>query len=210
MNRAFHTLPADFVDDDATIEMELTPAQLEMLTRAAQAEPQVARPTAVRNVVELAPPLIPVRAQPTVAPRADERAPNAAAARPGVPRIAIGVGIVAVFAVSASVAYLTAPPPAATISPPAEIVPEPARPAEPVLPDTESPQVVPPVLFANPFDATEIFEFPPGTTPTEARDAVADVLLKRARERLNLSGTNPGPSAAPDTGAPRPRLARRD
>ncbi|GFE91728.1 hypothetical protein [Steroidobacter agaridevorans] len=40
-----------------------------------------------------------------------------------------------------------------------------------------------PVRFANPFDADEVFEFPPGTTETQARDAVADVLLKRAISR---------------------------
>lgn len=40
-----------------------------------------------------------------------------------------------------------------------------------------------PVRFANPFDANEVFEFPPGTSESEARDAVADMLLKRAMER---------------------------
>jgi hypothetical protein len=40
-----------------------------------------------------------------------------------------------------------------------------------------------PVRFANPFDTDEVFEFPAGTTETEARDAVADVLLKRAMSR---------------------------
>lgn len=40
-----------------------------------------------------------------------------------------------------------------------------------------------PVRFANPFDADEVFEFPPGTTEAQARDVVADVLLKRAISR---------------------------
>jgi hypothetical protein len=40
-----------------------------------------------------------------------------------------------------------------------------------------------PVRFANPFDASEIFEFPAGTTETEAREAVADFLLERAMNR---------------------------
>lgn len=40
-----------------------------------------------------------------------------------------------------------------------------------------------PVRFANPFDAEEVFEFPPGTTETEARDAVAAVLMERAASR---------------------------
>jgi hypothetical protein len=39
------------------------------------------------------------------------------------------------------------------------------------------------VRFANPFDANEVFEFPAGTSQSQARDAVADVLLKRAVSR---------------------------
>jgi len=40
-----------------------------------------------------------------------------------------------------------------------------------------------PTLFANPFDASEVFEFPPGTTEDAARESVAETLLQRARER---------------------------
>lgn len=40
-----------------------------------------------------------------------------------------------------------------------------------------------PVRFANPFDTNEVFEFPPGTSETEARAAVADVLMERAMAR---------------------------
>lgn len=40
-----------------------------------------------------------------------------------------------------------------------------------------------PVLFANPFDANEVFEFPAGTSEAEARDAVAGILMERAMER---------------------------
>jgi hypothetical protein len=35
----------------------------------------------------------------------------------------------------------------------------------------------------NPFDATEVFKFPPGTSETDARDAMATLLLKRAVSR---------------------------
>jgi len=42
-----------------------------------------------------------------------------------------------------------------------------------------------PVKFANPFDRSEIFEFPPGTTRQDARDAVAQILIDRASERRN-------------------------
>jgi len=40
-----------------------------------------------------------------------------------------------------------------------------------------------PVRFTNPFDATEVFEFPSGTSEAEARQAVADLLLQRAQDR---------------------------
>jgi hypothetical protein len=39
------------------------------------------------------------------------------------------------------------------------------------------------VRITNAFDATEVFEFPYGTTDSEAREAVAELLLTRARER---------------------------
>jgi hypothetical protein len=42
------------------------------------------------------------------------------------------------------------------------------------------------VKFVNPFDAREVFEFPAGTTRAEARDAVAEILLQRARDRQGL------------------------
>lgn len=41
-----------------------------------------------------------------------------------------------------------------------------------------------PVRFANPFDATEVFEFPASTSKSAARAAVAKVLTERARGRL--------------------------
>jgi hypothetical protein len=40
------------------------------------------------------------------------------------------------------------------------------------------------VRFTNPFDESEVFEFPAGTSGAEAQDAVARTLLERARKRL--------------------------
>lgn len=40
-----------------------------------------------------------------------------------------------------------------------------------------------PVRIRNEFDATEAFEFPHGTTESEAREAVRELLLSRARDR---------------------------
>ncbi len=40
-----------------------------------------------------------------------------------------------------------------------------------------------PVVLVNPFDATEKFTFPPGTSKADARDQMAAMLLQRATER---------------------------
>jgi hypothetical protein len=48
-----------------------------------------------------------------------------------------------------------------------------------------------PVRYKNPFDPAEIFEFPPGTSLTKARELVADLLLQRARDRRPLRATVP-------------------
>jgi len=40
-----------------------------------------------------------------------------------------------------------------------------------------------PTRITNPFDASEVFEFPPGTPEDTARESVAETLLERARER---------------------------
>ena len=72
----------------------------------------------------------------------------------------------------------SAPTPAPPVLGPALVVIPPVT-----LPE---PEERPPVQVRNPFDATEVFEFPPGTSETEARESTAQLLLKRARDR---SGT---------------------
>jgi hypothetical protein len=54
-----------------------------------------------------------------------------------------------------------------------------SEPAAPATPDV-------PVRFKNPFDASEVFEFPAGTSRAEMRDAVAELLSQRALERQSL------------------------
>jgi hypothetical protein len=39
------------------------------------------------------------------------------------------------------------------------------------------------VRIVNPFDATEVFEFPAGTSAADSREQVAQILLQRARQR---------------------------
>ena len=43
----------------------------------------------------------------------------------------------------------------------------------------------------NPFDRTEAFEFPPGTSKAEAREAMAKLLMERAHDRLPLLAEAP-------------------
>jgi hypothetical protein len=40
-----------------------------------------------------------------------------------------------------------------------------------------------PVVLVNPFDKSETFTFPPGTSKADARDQMATLLLQRAVER---------------------------
>jgi hypothetical protein len=55
-----------------------------------------------------------------------------------------------------------------------------------------------PVQIKNPFDRSEVFEFPAGITAIQARDAVAELLLQRALERKNLSVKKPRRNAKTD------------
>jgi len=145
-------------------------------------------PAAVPRAIEIVPPV-----PPKASPRPAAEPVFTAADRPRVSRLTFGLLIVGLLAFSASVAYLTIPAPVTSSPPPpAEVVPalpkpveEPAAAPRDTSSPTETPRVVP-VRYANPFDSTEVFEFPPGTSESEARDAVADRLLQRARERLNL------------------------
>ena len=66
-----------------------------------------------------------------------------------------------------------------------KVDPRPALVAEeraPTAPSADSEAM----LIKNPFDRTEAFEFPPGTSKAEAREAVAKLLMERAHDRLPL------------------------
>jgi hypothetical protein len=86
----------------------------------------------------------------------------------------------AVAVLGIAVAFLW---PASDWRPPAPAVTSAARVAE-VAPAAgpAEPQGTP-VRINNAFDATEVFEFPQGTSESEAREAVAELLLSRARDR---------------------------
>jgi hypothetical protein len=64
-----------------------------------------------------------------------------------------------------------------------------------------------PVRFGNPFDTSETFEFPPGTSVDQARQLVAAMLLQRARDRQRM-GLVKSNQPTPITAADRARTAR--
>jgi hypothetical protein len=69
-------------------------------------------------------------------------------------------------------------------------------------------QDAPLVRFANPFDRTEVFEFPPGTSRAQARSAVAALLRERARERI-AAGQDRTPARQTRPAKPPTRVAAR-
>jgi hypothetical protein len=101
-------------------------------------------------------------------------------------RIAASLVITFALIVSGTAAYRATEPnppqPARTDNPAATQ----ARPPEPKLAQAQKP----PVRIRNPFDRSEVFEFPPGTSRRKARQAVANLLLERARDRHTRRGRN--------------------
>ena len=82
-------------------------------------------------------------------------------------------GTIAAGALRESDKRAALPPPPAVVAAPE--VPPPAPAVEAPPPE--------PVVLTNPFDASEKFTFPPGTSRADARDQMATLLLQRAAER---------------------------
>ena len=84
------------------------------------------------------------------------------------------VGVIAAGALRESDKRAALPPP-----PPAVV------PVSAPAPAVQAAELPPPepVVLVNPFDATEKFTFPPGTSKADARDQMAALLLQRAVER---------------------------
>jgi hypothetical protein len=55
--------------------------------------------------------------------------------------------------------------------------------AQPELSSMQGAAVDEPVRVANPFDASEVFEFPAGTSEADAHEAIAGFLMERAARR---------------------------
>ena len=160
---------------DGTIELELTGEQGLALSRAAEAARAAARPDEL--------------------PEYENFASRRTARIDFVCNVTFAVavlGIAVVFLWPTSDRHPSVP--AVTSTAPLAAV----TPAGPVEPQGA------PVRIKNAFDATEVFEFPHGTTESEAREAVAELLLSRARDRRAAGPTlRRAGNLQPDRGARR-------
>jgi len=102
------------------------------------------------------------------------------------PAIAIQIAVATIF--SGVIAYV-ATNPEQLVQAQAAVgkveAPAPARPAQSAPPPAAAAEPVQ-VQVTNPFDKTEVFDFPPGTSEPDAQLAVARILMQRAHERQSL------------------------
>lgn len=147
-------------DDEDTIELELTAEEMRGLSNAAR-QAYRARAGSPSKVLRAAGIRI-FRAWPVAAVAA-----------------LVGVAVAISWRPSPPHRIVPRPLPVPAVHSTAAVVPRPAVLAPPPPPAAPGP----PVRVRNPFDATEIFEFPAGTTRAEARQKVAQELLQRAVDR---------------------------
>lgn len=143
------------VTDQADAEVELSAQDLRALSASMPMPPAPVPPPKVSPQKTIAPP--------------PSRTRHATSARVTV-SLAAAIGIV-------GAAYVLIVPDGAK---------QPAASEQTISPVHSTPQhavAQPPVRFANPFDTREVFEFPPGTSETQAREAVAALLMERAIAR---------------------------
>jgi hypothetical protein len=159
---------------DDTIELQLTADQVRQLSQAAAAA--AAEAVAAAQISVAAPSrVVPVFSPPKplfqVSPSSRSRRWHPTA----IAKMAAATIAYAAFAWW-SAARLAEPP-----QPPATAAVRPTAAFPPAASIASSPP--PPVQVMNPFDPTEVFEFPAGTSPAESQDRMAQVLLQRARDR---------------------------
>jgi hypothetical protein len=167
-------------------EIELSAEQLLSLFKpdssTMTAAPAVNLPVSSQAVEALAKPAVASQAAeaPTTTSATSSHASAAAPRELGRWKSALAIaGMGSALAVAAAIGYEGLRPPAQL--PP---LPPPVAEVEPAPPPVAAPvSDQPPVLVRNPFDKSEVFEFPAGTTTEEAKAAVADALLERARVR---------------------------
>jgi hypothetical protein len=205
MTKAFEAGPRELSDDrdEDTIELQLNTQEMLTLARAAGEEPAATpfaeaqlgkdlfakermanespanEPRAEVPAAELKSTL----AQSALGGKASSAGGLARTVRGPLGRGAVALGIAAAVIALGSAAHRAADrkPLAAAIAPKISAAPTPAASPSPE-PDST------PVRFKNPFDRSEVFEFPPGTSEADARQAVADILLQRAHDRQSQAG----------------------
>jgi hypothetical protein len=96
-----------------------------------------------------------------------------------VARIALSLSGLVAAATMAAALYIQIP---SLRSAPATTIPAPHDTAQRWSKAIDEPEGEP-VRIANPFDKSEVFEFPEGTSEAEARAAMTEMLMERARER---------------------------
>ena len=166
-------------EDDDTIELVLTPAQMRTLSEAAEpAAPAAPAAPALEHPHPVAAP-VPVRTVVAVVPTPVFTArPTAGWHRTPLARMAANTLAFVAF-VWWSVSQLAGHP---RPHPPAVIAAA-ARPVPVIRHPLAGTAEQSTVRVVNPFDRTEVFLFPAGTSADESREKVAQILLQRARER---------------------------
>jgi hypothetical protein len=157
---------------DETIELELTAEEMLLLSQAAD----VAEPVAPAQISAVA---ARGRMSPSLAaPPAMETSASSHPRRWHPTPIAKMAGAIIAYVALAwwSATQLAGQPrpPATAVARPAVVIPQ------PVLMTSSA---KPAMRVINPFDATEVFEFPAGTSNAEGREKVAQILMQRAHER---------------------------
>ena len=177
MDRQSMTLPGS----DDTIELVLTPEQLLDLSQAAE-EAQGAAPApacAAAAPAPVPPASPPVSAMVSIA---QDVAPPRVLRWHQTPIAKMAANTVAFVAFAWwSVSQLAGQPqvhpsaPVVATARPVALVNHPAAATDPQKPAV--------LQVVNPFDKTEVFEFPAGTSADEGREKAAQILMQRARER---------------------------
>jgi hypothetical protein len=132
------------------------------------------------EVLALSRPGAAIRSNPSRVPSPTRSLPNGPKDQRGAwPAIILRISAASIL--SGGIAYLATTPEAQPVQVGASTVVRPVAAEFPTRPSEDNA----PVRFINPFDATEVFTFPSGTSETQARRAVADLLLQRAHDRQN-------------------------
>jgi hypothetical protein len=155
--------------EDVPLELELTADELLTL----RAPRTIDRPRPIERPTPIAERL----ADPSPAPYAGARL------QPRASSLSLTLSGAVAAALMGPIIYLT-------WSPELQVAASSVTQAAPLAPIVRSLTLVPasqpmlvPVRYTNPFDRSEVFEFPPGTTRRQAHDAVAALLIERARGR---------------------------